>query len=80
MHWKILGPLLGGMVVGAAAAEIISQRNSKLMKKIRRAIKRGVVNAYMKTIETLSDATEAFGEGYRSATQPAKAAAAHARA
>lgn len=67
---KILGPLLGGMVVGVAVAEIISQRNSKLMKKIRRAVTRTVIAFCLKTAETLSDATEAFAEGYRSATQP----------
>jgi hypothetical protein len=77
MHYKILGPLLGGMVVGAAAAEIISQRNSKLMKKIRRGVKLAVITGYLKTTGTLSDAGEAFAEGYRSATQPA-AKAAHA--
>ncbi len=71
---KFLGPLIGGIIVGAAASEIISRRHSKALRKLRRNVTRNAITLCWKTIDTLSDAKESFAEGYRSATQTPRTA------
>ena len=75
---KLWGPLIGGIIVGAAASEIISRRHSKALKKFRRNVARNAISLYCKTIDTLSDAREAFSEGYRSAARTPRPAEVHA--
>ena len=60
---KGLGILIGGVFVGAVSVEVIRKKYPETVDKL-----------YTKTRRTISEAKEAFKNGYHNATQPKPAA------
>jgi hypothetical protein len=60
---KSLGILIGGVFVGAVAAEVLRRKYPGALDKV-----------YAKTREVATQAKEAFRNGYKSATRPKGAA------
>jgi hypothetical protein len=61
--FKSLGILIGGVFVGAVAAEVIRKKYPGALNKV-----------YTKTREVATQAKEAFRKGYEGATRPKGAA------
>lgn len=64
---KPLGILLGGIFIGAVAAEVVRRKYPKALDKL-----------YAKTSKIASEAGEAFKSGYQNAARPKRAAEATA--
>ncbi len=63
---KFWVPLIGGVVIGAAVAEIISRTFPGPLKRLEKKVGKGIRDLPGKVSKVVAGASEAFADGYRS--------------